>query len=61
MQLKNERKGYQWPASALTINEMAILADWREKTGTPISELIKQAITMCQQIIKNGEMHKSKE
>lgn len=48
-------RGYQWPASSLTGHEMAILADWREKTGTPISQLVKQAIVKCQEIIKiNG-------
>ena len=49
--LEIERKGYQWPASALTCREMEILADWRAKTGTPISELIRQAINECQRII----------
>lgn len=37
-------RGYQWPASSLTGKEMAILAGWREKTGTPISHLLKQSI-----------------
>ena len=45
-------KGYQWPASALSANEMAILTEWREKTGTPINQLLKQAIVKCQEIIK---------
>jgi len=38
------RKGYQWPASALTVNEMRILAEMREKTGKPISVLLQQAV-----------------
>lgn len=50
----NERKGYRWPASALTENEMAILHYWRTKTGTPISELLKQAVIECQAIILTG-------
>ena len=50
---QNDVRGYQWPASSLTGNEMAILADWREKTGTPISQLLKQAIVKCQEIIIN--------
>jgi len=39
-----KRKGYQWPASALTANEMRILAEMREKTGKPISVLLQQAV-----------------
>ena len=38
------RKGYQWPASALTSNEMQILAEMREKTGMPITVLLKRAV-----------------
>lgn len=48
----NKRRGYQWPASSLTGKEMAILADWRGKTGTPISELLKQSILEMAKIIK---------
>ena len=48
---EGKSKGYQWPASSLTGHEMAILADWRDKTGTPISQLLKQAVNKCQEII----------
>ena len=41
-----ERRGYQWPASSLTGHEMKILAKLREKTGCPISELLRQSIEM---------------
>jgi hypothetical protein len=42
---KNEYvKGYQWPASSLTGHEMRFLADWRERTGVPISRLLKQCV-----------------
>lgn len=41
---QTDPRGYQWPASALTGAEMAILNDWRAKTGTPICQLVKQAI-----------------
>jgi len=37
-------KGYSWPASALTANEMRILAELRDKTGQPISVLLKHAV-----------------
>jgi len=50
-----ERRGYQWPASALTGHEMSILATWLEKTGTPISHLLRQAVVKCQEMINNTE------
>lgn len=49
-----ERRGYQWPASALTGHEMAILADCREKTGLSICELVKQAVIEMDKIIINS-------
>ena len=50
-----EKKRYRWPCSALTDNEMAFLTKWREKTGTPITELIRQAINICQEVIEKGK------
>lgn len=44
MDKAKKRMGYRWPASALTKNEMAILAGLREETGTPISELLRQTV-----------------
>lgn len=41
---ENELKGYQWPASAITVNEMAKLATARELTGKPITKLMREAI-----------------
>jgi len=38
------KKGYPWPASALTSNEMRILVELRDKTGKPISVLLRQAV-----------------
>jgi len=51
MNQADETKGYQWPASALTDKEMEILYEWREKTGTPICQLLKQSINLCQDVI----------
>ena len=52
---------YRWPASALTDTEMAFLAEWREKTGTPITKLLKQAVNICQGVIeKGGNKHGNK-
>ena len=41
------RKGYAWPASALTATEMAVLADVRQETGKPISVLLKEAVQLA--------------
>jgi hypothetical protein len=41
------RKGYAWPASALTTTEMVVLADVREETGKPISVLLKEAVQLA--------------
>ena len=41
------RKGYAWPASALTETEMAVLTDVREETGKPISMLLKEAVQLA--------------
>ena len=54
--LPGHKKGYPWPASALTVNEMAILAKWREKTGTPITELLKQVVVYVDGLIQQKEM-----
>ena len=50
--MENEKKGYPWPASALTVNEMAILTKWREETGTPITKLLKQAVVCMDKSIQ---------
>ena len=42
--------GYVWPASSITKKEMTILYRWREKTKTPITELIRQAIVMVENL-----------
>lgn len=42
--MEPKRKGYSWPASAITSKEMEILVRWRKLTGAPISELIRWAI-----------------
>lgn len=47
-----ERRGYQWPASALTGQEMAILNDWRERTGVSICELLRQAVKKVDSFVK---------
>jgi len=43
-QKESPRKGYAWPSSALTTNEMRILKEMRDKTGMPISQLLRQAV-----------------
>lgn len=45
-------KGYQWPASALTSHEMALLGGWREKTGIPITKLLKRCVLRIEKEIK---------
>ena len=45
-------KGYQWPASALTSHEMALLEGWREKTGVPITQLLKRCVLRIKKEIK---------
>lgn len=45
-------KGYQWPASALTSHEMALLESWREKTGVPITQLLRQCVLRIKKEIK---------
>ena len=46
VEIEGVRKGYSWPASALTSDEMRILAEMRDKTGKPISILLKHAVMM---------------
>lgn len=42
-----EKKGYAWPASALTTTEMAVLADVSSETGKPINVLLKKAVQLA--------------
>jgi len=44
------KNGYVWPASRITKKEMAILHTWREVSGTPITELIRQTIIMVENL-----------
>lgn len=46
---ESNTKGYPWPASAITVKEMEILANLRERTGKPITELIRLAIQETKQ------------
>lgn len=46
---ESNTKGYQWPASAITSQEMEILANLRERTGKPITKLIRIAIQETKQ------------
>ena len=41
------RKGYGWPASALTAVKMAVLADVSRETGKPISTLLREAVQLA--------------
>jgi len=45
---------YQWPASALTPKDMAVLYDWRKQTGTPITELLRRAVQVCKELVEGG-------
>jgi len=47
------KPGYQWPASRLGPEEMAILAEAREKTGKPITEVLKNAVHVFKSCIKH--------
>ena len=44
----------QWPASALTPEDMAVLYGWREQTGTPITELLRRAVQVCKELVEGG-------
>jgi hypothetical protein len=53
---KQKRKGYQWPCSCFTAEEMAILFRLREQTGRPISRLLCDAVRRFE--IQNAEVEK---
>jgi len=38
---------YNWPSSAISEEEMALLYKARKENGKPISKLIKEAIKRC--------------
>jgi hypothetical protein len=50
-----DRRGYQWPASALTGKEMAILASWRDETGESICELLRPAVRKVDKLIVDNK------
>jgi hypothetical protein len=37
-------RGYPWPASALTGDDMAVLVALRETTGRPITQMLSQCV-----------------
>jgi hypothetical protein len=63
----DKEKNYQWPASRLTGRDMAVLYRIREKTGIPISQLLKAAVVQFEahctdellQTLKNGKAKKA--
>jgi len=63
----DKEKNYQWPASRLTGREMAMLHRIRERTGIPITELLKAAVAQFErtcteellQTLKNGKAKKA--
>lgn len=57
----SERKGYPWPASALTGKEMAVLARWRQQTGVPICELLRQSVQIAQKLFKKREINRRRD
>ncbi len=46
---------YQWPASRLTPDEMAILQSWKDQTGLPINECLKQAVTLLDRVLRKNQ------
>lgn len=50
--MENVRSKYQWPASAIGVREMEILYNWKKRTGTPINELLRQAINVCDKLVE---------
>ncbi len=44
-------KGYAWPASALISADMQKLCELREKTGQPITKLIREAIAAYHELL----------
>jgi len=53
--MDERRSKYQWPASGLGVREMEILYDWKKRTGTPINELLRQAIHVCDKLVEKEE------
>jgi transcription antitermination factor NusG len=55
------KKGYAWPASAISETEMAVLVDVRAETGKPISVLLKEAVQKayggCSSFVPEKEEH----
>ena len=47
MSISGVKKGYPWPASSLTDNEMAVLVDVRDATGKPVTLLLKEAVQLA--------------
>ncbi len=56
---KPKRKGYQWPCSCLTTEEMAILHRLREQTGRPIARLLCEAVRRLEGKDTMNEMQKN--
>ena len=49
----SKTNGYQWPASRLGPEEMAILVEAREATGKPITEVLKNAVLVFKSCTKH--------
>lgn len=45
--------GYQWPASHLTIDDMARLHEIRMETNKPINTLIHEAVELMYELFQN--------
>jgi len=50
---ENNRMGYQWPASHLTVDDMAMLHEIRMETNKPINQLIHEAVEMFYELFRN--------
>ena len=49
---KAPRPKYQWPANRITQEDMAILYHLRASTGTPINQLIQEAIRKMGEVME---------
>lgn len=47
MSISGVKKGYPWPASSLSDNEMAVLVDVRDATGKSVTILLKEAVQLA--------------
>lgn len=52
-------KGYRWPASRITKGDMAKLAELRDQTGEPITQLLHEAVATYYRVLMEGGRERS--